>query len=76
MRRQRNCVLAISLLLMILPLSLYASEITIASWNIRILSDNSRSDSELKEIASIIKRYDIVAVQEVRDTDVLIWPLN
>ncbi len=71
MRRQLNCVLAISLLLMILPLSLYANEISLASWNIRILSDNSRSDSELKEIASIIKRYDIVAIQEVRDTNVL-----
>lgn len=56
---------------MILPLSLYANEIALASWNIRILSDNSRSDAELEEIASIIKRYDIVAIQEVRDTDVL-----
>jgi hypothetical protein len=46
-------------------------EITIASWNIRILSNNSRDDDELKVIASLLSKFDIVAVQEVRDLQVL-----
>ncbi len=51
--------------------SLYAEDLLLASWNVRILSDNSRDDSELLMIAEIIDRYDIVAIQEVRDTRVL-----
>ncbi|MBF9018636.1 MULTISPECIES: lamin tail domain-containing protein [unclassified Oceanispirochaeta] len=47
------------------------SELVLASWNIRILSDASRNDFELQKIADIINRYDFVAVQEVRDTIVL-----
>lgn len=43
----------------------------LASWNIRILSDSSRDDSELQKIADIINRYDFVAVQEVRDETVI-----
>lgn len=45
--------------------------IKLASWNIRKLSDNSRDDSELQKIAAIIDRYDIVAIQEVRDSIVI-----
>ena len=45
--------------------------VNIATWNIRILSDNSRNDNELTKISEIIKRYDLVAIQEVRDTTVL-----
>lgn len=44
--------------------------IKIASWNIANLS-KSKTDSELKTISSIIKRYDVVAVQEVNDKNVL-----
>ncbi len=51
--------------------SLYADDILLASWNVRILSDKSRDDSELQMIAQIIDRYDLVAIQEVRDTRVL-----
>jgi len=39
--------------------------ITIASFNIRKFSDNSRSDEELKQIASVLSKYDLIAVQEV-----------
>ncbi len=46
-------------------------EVSIATWNIRILSDGSRDDSELQSIASIFSNFDFVAVQEVRDTLVL-----
>lgn len=50
--------------------------IKLASWNVRILSDNSRDNSELQKIATIIDRYDIVAVQEVRDDEVINRLLN
>ena len=46
-------------------------DLRLATWNIRILSNNSRDDTELALIAPIIARYDLVAVQEVRDTIVL-----
>lgn len=46
-------------------------QIKIASFNIRILSDNSRDDTELQYIAKILSLYDIIAIQEVRDTRVL-----
>ncbi len=46
-------------------------EVTIATWNIRFLSDGSRDDHELAGIANIIERYDFVAIQEARDTVVL-----
>lgn len=46
-------------------------EIRLASFNIRIFSDNSRNDRELDQIVSLLKEYDIVAIQELRDTRVL-----
>jgi deoxyribonuclease-1-like protein len=45
--------------------------LNLASWNIRILSNNSRDDSELSAISQIITRYDLVAIQEVRDEQVI-----
>jgi len=45
--------------------------VSIASWNIRMLSDRSRNNDELHAISSIIKRYDLIAIQEVHDTKVL-----
>jgi len=48
-----------------------ASSIKLATWNIRILSNGSRDDTELVEIADILKRYDLIAIQEARDTVVL-----
>ena len=44
---------------------------TFTTWNIRILSDNSRDDGELDRIAEIMERSDFIAVQEVRDSRVL-----
>jgi len=46
-------------------------QITIASFNIRIFSDKSRTDKELMYIAHILKRNDITAIQELRDENVL-----
>ena len=48
-----------------------AETITIATLNIRIFSTNSRDDCELRQICNILKEFDLVAVQEVRDTEVL-----
>ena len=66
-------VLGVSL---ISPASLPALEcdpdsISIATWNIRILSDGSRDDGELRQIARILERYDVIAVQELRDPEVV-----
>jgi len=45
--------------------------IKLATWNIRILSNGSRDDTELAQIADILQRYDLIAIQEARDTIVL-----
>jgi endonuclease/exonuclease/phosphatase family metal-dependent hydrolase len=47
------------------------STLLIASFNIRIFSDRSRDDDELKQICSLLKEYDFIAIQEARDIDVL-----
>jgi len=51
-------------------------QVSVATWNIRFLSDNSRNDMELTQIAEIIQRYDFVAVQEARDIIVIDRLLN
>ena len=45
--------------------------ISITTFNIRIFSNNSRDDEELLQICNILKEFDFMAIQEVRDTDVL-----
>ena len=47
------------------PIKTCSPNITIASFNIRKLSDNSRTDEELKQIASVLSKYDLIAAQEV-----------
>lgn len=42
-----------------------------ATWNIRFFSDNSRSQWELLLITAILSRYDFIAIQETRDTEIL-----
>jgi endonuclease/exonuclease/phosphatase family metal-dependent hydrolase len=69
--RKLLSVLFILCVLTSIPALLSADELALASWNVRILSDGSRDDRELAHIAQIIDRYDLVAVQEVRDTRVL-----
>ena len=62
---------ALILLLAVSVLGGCVRDAVVATWNIRILSDNSRDDDELALIADVIGRYDFVAVQEARDTAVL-----
>ena len=50
---------------------LAADPLTIATWNVRFLSDGSRDDTELALIADVVARYDLVAIQEARDETVL-----
>ncbi|MDC7222081.1 MAG: endonuclease/exonuclease/phosphatase family protein [Spirochaetales bacterium] len=57
-------------ILLLLPAA-YLPAQTLTTWNVRILSDKSRDDSELDKIASIIEQSDFVALQEVRDSRVL-----
>ena len=47
------------------------SQLKLAAWNIRILSDRSRNDNELNKIAQTLIDYDFIAISEVRDEKVL-----
>ena len=47
------------------------SELKLAAWNIRILSDRSRDDTELHKIAQTLIDYDFIAISELRDDKVL-----
>ena len=47
------------------------SIISIATFNIRIFSNNSRNDKELYQICNLLKEFDFIAIQEVRDTVIL-----
>ena len=47
------------------------SELKLAAWNIRVLSDRSRDDTELHKIAKTLVDYDFIAISELRDTTVL-----
>ncbi|MBL4708418.1 MAG: endonuclease/exonuclease/phosphatase family protein [Flavobacteriales bacterium] len=42
------------------------SKLLLASWNIANLGDQKRSDNDLKLIAHILSRFDLIAVQEVK----------
>jgi endonuclease/exonuclease/phosphatase family metal-dependent hydrolase len=46
-------------------------QIRLASWNIRIYSTGSRDDSELELIADRLQQFDMIAIQEVRDEEVV-----
>ena len=47
------------------------SELKLAAWNIRIMSNKSRTDAELMEIARTLADYDFIAIVELRDEVVL-----
>ena len=46
-------------------------ELRLAAWNIRIMSDKSRTDTELEQIAKTLADYDFIAIVELRDEAVL-----
>ncbi len=49
----------------------FGDTISIATFNIRIFSNNSRDDEELLQICNILKEFDFIAIQEARDTELL-----
>jgi len=63
--------LFLSIILFLLPSYIYANNISIATFNIRIFSHNSRDDNELYQICNLLKEFDFIAIQEVRDTMIL-----
>jgi endonuclease/exonuclease/phosphatase family metal-dependent hydrolase len=50
---------------------LFGETISIATFKIRIFSTNSRDDEELYQICKLLKEFDFIAIQEVRDTQIL-----
>lgn len=49
----------------------WAKKITVASFTIRIYSTGSRDDNELGLIADRLQQFDLIAIQEVRDEEVV-----
>ena len=47
------------------------SDLRLAAWNIRIMSNKSRTDAELMKIARTLAGYDFIAIVELRDEAVL-----
>ena len=47
------------------------NEISIATFNVRIFSTNSRNDEELYQICNILKKFDFIALQEVRNNEII-----
>jgi len=50
--------------------------IKLGSFNIRMFSNKSRNDDELKYIASILRYHDVIAIQELKDERVLERTVN
>ena len=69
MSKNRLKLVLISLVLF--PSFLFSDTLKIATFNIRIFSNKSRSETELNYTAEILKKYDVVAIQELRDEQVL-----
>lgn len=74
--RSLTLLVTISLICLACPLltsNAFANQtIKIATWNIRDLSTNSRSDFELLQICYILQNYDFVSIQEVNDNEVIL----
>ena len=49
----------------------YFGPLKLAEWNIRIFSNDKRDDNELRYICKNLINYDLVALLEVRDEDIL-----
>ena len=68
---KQRLLLALFIFLFISCSYLFGDTISIATFNIRIFSNNSRDDEELLQICNILKEFDFIAIQEARDTEVL-----
>ncbi len=54
----------------------YSGKFRLASWNIRIFSNDSRDDDKLSKICNILKKYDFIAIIELRDEPVLVRTID
>ena len=52
------------LLILLLGLNILSAQIKILTWNVENLG-NSKSDSTIQYIASVLKHYDVIALQEI-----------
>ena len=64
-----RCLFIIGLLL--LSSWAWSDSLTLASFNIRIFSTGSRDDAELALIADRLQLFDLIAIQELRDEEVI-----
>lgn len=74
-----RCFVMFLLLIGFMPASVHAvgpATITIASWNIQQFGPGKSDDPvRLQRIAEVIKEFDVVAIQEITDKDVLGRPV-
>ena len=54
-----------------IPIEKGISTFRLAAWNLRIFSNGSRNDNELRHIAKVLIDYDFIAIVELRDEVVL-----
>jgi endonuclease/exonuclease/phosphatase family metal-dependent hydrolase len=54
------------------PIKTCQPNLTIASFNIRKFSDNSRTDEELIQITDVLSKFDLIAIQEVLGDPVIL----
>ena len=47
------------------------ADLTVASWNVRVFSTGSRNDIEIGLIAERLEQFDLIALQEVKDEEVV-----
>jgi len=68
---RQSIVCRVLLLALVWALPLSGDQITVASWNIRIFSTGSRDDTELGLICDRLQQFDLIAIQELRDREVI-----
>ena len=71
MRSLRVSAFSVAITGLLAVTAAYCQTITIASWNVRIYSTGSRDDAELELICDRLEQFDLVAVQELRDQEVI-----
>ena len=71
MRSSRVSAFSAAIIGLLIATGGYCQTVTIASWNVRIYSTGSRDDAELELICDRLEQFDLVAVQELRDQEVI-----
>jgi len=66
-----ECCCITRLLSLLCPPDECLSQVSVASWNIRLFSNSSRTDEQIETIAGIVSQFDLVVIQELLDLAVL-----